>query len=287
MQKTDLIVFIGFRLASISRLIVCFVLPLVFLNSNLFAKPSLKGSAASLDRQNRAANRASLKRHQTPKELMRTVQQGKLIRIQDGKFFELHNVSYPYAHPQLKDFLVDFAKIMRRECGINLVITSLARPISTQPKNASSRSVHPTGIAADLRLPPQYCRKKIEPILLQLEHMKVIEATRERRPPHYHVSINPVGYLEAIQSGNGSLQITSPSHSKAQQKEFRVTQDSIKKHKKSKKRKRIKQHKVYRVKSGDTLWDLAQKWNVTVQAIQRTNQLKSSRIDLGQNLKIP
>jgi hypothetical protein len=37
-------------------------------------------------------------------------------------------------------------------CGERLVVTSLTRPASEQPRNASDRSVHPTGMAIDLRL---------------------------------------------------------------------------------------------------------------------------------------
>jgi len=230
----------------------------LLVSGEVVAKPSLRGSSSSMDRQNRAANSASLKRHRTPSELMRSVRGGKLVKVRGEGLFELHNVSYPYAQPQLRDFLRRFARTFRRECGETLVVTSLSRPISTQPRNASPRSVHPTGIAADLRLPPRYCRKKIEPILLALEAEGVIEATRERRPPHYHLAINPRGFKRALRRGRGALSA--------------LKRQNVKVKRRPKARKRAaRAHKVYRVRSGDTLWDLARRWRTSVREIKRMN----------------
>jgi hypothetical protein len=45
--------------------------------------------------------------------------------------------------------------------------------------------------------------------------------------------------------------------------------------------------KNYRVKSGDTLSEIADKFNTTVIKIKKTNQLKNDQISIGQFLKIP
>ncbi len=45
--------------------------------------------------------------------------------------------------------------------------------------------------------------------------------------------------------------------------------------------------KIYRVKKGDTLIKIARKFNVSVSEIKRVNRLKSSKIRVGQRLKIP
>ncbi|NIP38035.1 MAG: LysM peptidoglycan-binding domain-containing protein, partial [Candidatus Dadabacteria bacterium] len=42
----------------------------------------------------------------------------------------------------------------------------------------------------------------------------------------------------------------------------------------------------YNVKSGDNLWDIARKHNVSVSSIKKWNNLKSNRLDLGDVLKI-
>jgi hypothetical protein len=57
-------------------------------------------------------------------------------------------------------FVKRLAGQYRAACGERLVVTSLTRPASLQPRNASDRSVHPTGMAVDLRVPPtSSCRR--------------------------------------------------------------------------------------------------------------------------------
>ncbi len=46
-------------------------------------------------------------------------------------------------------------------------------------------------------------------------------------------------------------------------------------------------YKKYKVKSGDTLSQIAQRHRTTVSAIKKLNRLRSDRIDIGQVLKIP
>lgn len=239
-----------------------------------------------MDRQNQAANQAGLRRHKTPKQLLKSVQRGKLVRVTGRGRFELHNVSYPYAHPDLSDLLNRLSALFRRECGLSLVVTSLARPISTQPRNASSRSVHPTGIAADLRLPPKYCRTKLEPTLLELERERVIEATRERRPPHYHITINPREYHRALKRGGGQLEALSKARSRRSSARKPSTKQSRRSSKTSTRQKERPMRR-YRVRSGDTLWGLSQRWRVTVRSIKRLNQLRSSTLKPGQLLHVP
>jgi S1-C subfamily serine protease len=45
--------------------------------------------------------------------------------------------------------------------------------------------------------------------------------------------------------------------------------------------------KIHVVKANDTLWDLARKFDTTVNALMKVNDLKSSKILIGQKLKIP
>ena len=75
-------------------------------------------------------------------------------------------------------------------CGEKLTVTSLLRPRDRQPANSVAHSVHPTGMAIDLRIPSsQKCRAWLERTLLSLEKQHVVEATWERYPPHYHVAV--------------------------------------------------------------------------------------------------
>jgi hypothetical protein len=68
-------------------------------------------------------------------------------------------------------------------------VTSAIRPESTQPSNASPRSVHPTGIAVDLRRPDGRCLTWLRGVLRSLEARGVIEATEEHWPAHFHVAV--------------------------------------------------------------------------------------------------
>ena len=43
---------------------------------------------------------------------------------------------------------------------------------------------------------------------------------------------------------------------------------------------------IYTVKAGDTLWDIAKKYNVSVEHIKKLNSLKTNEIKVGQKLKI-
>jgi hypothetical protein len=209
----------------------------------------------------------------------------------------------------MKRFLRRFAAFYHRTCGAELVITSLLRPLSLQKKlrNGSSRSVHPTGIAADLRLPWRACRKRIEPVLLELEREQVIEATRERRPPHYHITINPEGFERALERGDGRLRALHggstrstrstrrpPKTRSPRARSQRVSPKRRVAKKRATKQRVTKQRAIkksalrnYRVRSGDTLWALAQRWRVSVKQIKRVNRLRSNSLQIGQQLKRP
>ena len=86
----------------------------------------------------------------------------------------------------------------RRASHERLVVTSLTWPNSGQPSYASDRSVHPTGMAVDLRRPGGRRRAWLESVLLYLEASGVIEATYERRLPHYHVAVFPSLYAAYV-----------------------------------------------------------------------------------------
>ncbi len=76
---------------------------------------------------------------------------GYLVQVRANRDFDLHGVSYPFARPETRTFTLRLANQYRLACGEKLVVTSLTRPLSRQPRNASSRSVHPTGMALDVR----------------------------------------------------------------------------------------------------------------------------------------
>jgi hypothetical protein len=76
-----------------------------------------------------------------------------------------------------------------------LVVTSLTRPEALQPRNAHQLSVHPAGMAVDFRIPDDTSsRRWLETTLLRMEKDGLLDVTRERHPPHYHVAVFPKPY---------------------------------------------------------------------------------------------
>jgi Family of unknown function (DUF5715) len=158
------------------------------------AAQSLYGSHESLVRQNLVAQQHAYAYLRTTQEVVQSIGSGILIAVHGNDDFQLANgeVSFPYARPEVKTFLEQLSSAYHAACGELLVVTSLVRPISRQPWNASPISVHPTGMAVDLRRSDRRgCRQWLESTLLALEGEGMIEATRERWPPHYHVAVFP------------------------------------------------------------------------------------------------
>lgn len=164
------------------------------------AEATLRGSSASMLRQNEVAKRQDYTFLSTPGQVGRFVDEGYLVRVEDTEDLDvLNSVSYPYARPELQTFLQRLSSQYREACGERLVVTSLTRPVSTQPRNAHPLSVHPAGMAVDFRVSgTTACRAWLEDALLELEQKGVLDVTRERRPPHYHVAVFPDRYLDHV-----------------------------------------------------------------------------------------
>jgi LysM repeat protein len=176
---------------------------------------------------------------------------GSLVRLTASRDLALHDLDFPYVKSTTRLFLTRLAAQYRAACGQRLVVTSAARPKSRQPENASPRSVHPTGIAVDLRRPAGRCLTWLRRSLLSLERGGVIEATEERSPPHFHVAVFPEPYARHV---------------------ARLTRRSA---------------PSYAVRPGDTLWDIAQEHGVSVAELAEANDLADDTIRPGQELVIP
>ncbi len=162
---------------------------------------SLAGGSASMERQGAAARAHRFTYLRTPRQVRRFVARGWLVPVEPGPDLVLHEVSFPYARKAIRLFLRRLSRQYREACGEKLVVTSLTRPRSKQPRNASPRSVHPTGMAIDLRRSTNpRCRRWLEGVLLHLERRGALEATLERRPPHYHVAVFPRRYERYVRS---------------------------------------------------------------------------------------
>lgn len=214
---------------------------------------SLRVSTSSMNLQHREAERHGYSFIRTPSELREFVELGYLVEVQGDENFRLKEVSFPYTRPAVKDFIELLGQKYRQACGEELVVTSLTRPRTRQPRNASRRSVHQAGMAIDIRRSwSRGCRKWMEETLLTLESNGVVDAMLERSPPHFHVAVFPQQYRAY---GKEVLRSGERTH--------------------------------YRVARGDTLWKIAHRHRTEVQAVKEANGLRSNRIYEGQVLKLP
>jgi hypothetical protein len=153
------------------------------------AAQSLRGSHASVSLVYRRAVRGGLNFYETTSDVKRAVVRGELVRLNGNSHYRLVNIGMPYVRPETKAFVLDLAADFHRACGAPLVITSATRPISRRLANSSELTVHPTGMAIDLRKPAGRCRVWLRRRLLAAERRGAIEATEERHPPHFHVAV--------------------------------------------------------------------------------------------------
>lgn len=167
---------------------------------------SLRGSLASISRMYRQAIREKLHFYETATGVRNAVRKGKLVRLRSNSHVTHAGVRWPYVQPETRLFVDRLGAQYRAACGDRLVITSAVRPATRQPANATERSVHPTGMAVDLRKPRGKCLQWLRSTLIELEDAGVIEATEEYGPPHFHVAVfpSPYGNYVAARSSRSS-----------------------------------------------------------------------------------
>jgi len=247
----------------------------------------LRGSKESVQKMYDFAQTHGLQFYLTPTNLKDAIAKGKLVQMSSEATYEvMPSVGFSYATPEAKQFVAAFAPLYQAACGTPLVVTSLARPTSRQPRNSNPYSVHPTGIAVDLRRPPAGpCQTWVRNALAELENKGFVEATEERRPAHLHVAVltEPgrvvtLPPLDAVTLANRTPVTRAPravtpipAATRAVARQQSMTKE-----------------RTYRVRAGDTLWDVAQKNGVSVRALARANH-RSERAVLrpGISLRIP
>lgn len=215
------------------------------------APTSLAGSRASMNYQHSHAVSNGYDYAHTSRDVTGLVRTGQMVRVTANQNFVIHNVSYPYLKPTVKTLLERLSAQYHNACGEKLTVTSMTRPIARQPANAHNHSVHPTGMAFDLRIPSnQRCRSWLERTLLSLEDSNVLDVTRERNPPHYHVAVFPEPYTHYLAGING-------------------------------------QQREYVVRRGDTLSAVASRNGVTIAQLRSANGIRGDMIRVGQTLMVP
>ena len=251
----------------------------------------LRGSRESVQRMWDFATMNDLTFHKTPRDIDRAVAEGKLVPLEGDASYEVtRSVRFAYATREAKQFVAAFAPQYAAACGTPLVVTSAARPTNRQPRNSTPYSIHPTGSAIDLRRPPAGpCQTWLRNALAELEQQGYVEATEERRPVHLHVAVltqpGKIAALPPLGSGPLTRAATRVQRSdgevavRAPRATSRVSVNASD---------APIRGGTYRVREGDTLWDVARRSGVSVRALARANR-RSQRAVLrpGTILKVP
>jgi hypothetical protein len=244
----------------------------------------LRGSKSSVQKMWDFAQANHLTFYRTPRDLDDAVADGRLVPLTGDSTYELSKgVGYAYATREARQFVLSFAPQYVAACHAPLVVTSAARPATRQPRNSNEYSVHPTGIAIDLRRPPAGpCQRWIRSALAELEDEGYVEATEERRPVHLHVAVlTAPGTIAALPplvsspSKRGVPAATVRLSGRAAGSSDGDVDERIR-------------GRTYRVRAGDTLWEIAQRAGVSVSALARANR-RSQRAVLrpGTILRLP
>ena len=249
---------------------------------------ALRGSRASVEKMYDFARRHGYPFYLTPTTLDDAIAKGKLVPLPGDENYEVtRGVGFSYATTEARDFIMQFAPQYVAACGVPLTVTSAARPKSRQPRNANPHSVHPTGIAVDIRRPyPGPCLNWTRSALAELEARGFVEATEERHPVHIHLAVlrapgarfklpdltngirvarqaAPTAIVSAV--SNGSVNLAPPA----------VPEGNA-------------PARMYQVRQGDTLWDVAQMAGVSVKALAAANNRSLKGVlQPGTVLKLP
>lgn len=222
----------------------------------------LRGSRAKVTRVHGHAVSEGFQFYRTSRAVRQAVDDGTLVRLTGDRNYRVNTgVRWPYAQPAAKLFVTRLAAQYRAACGEQLVVTSAVRPVNEQPWNASAHSVHPTGIALDLRKPRGRCLTWLRSTLSSLQARGVIDATEEFHPPHFHVVVFPRPYTQYVSAITGERVVASSQGSAAT--------------------------RSYRVRRGDTLWGIARRHGVSVARLREINDLNSTTIRPGDRILVP
>jgi LysM repeat protein len=286
---------------------------------------TLTGSRASMQRQHQEAIKYGYTFIKTSQGVQEFVDSGYLVKVGRSAHVDLHDVSFPYARPAVKTFIERLGAQYYAACGEKMTVTSLTRPTNRQPANAATDSVHPTGMAVDLRIPGKgKCRTWLENTLLSLEASDVLDVTRERNPPHYHVAVFTESYQQyasaAVETGHEYVVRKGDSLSRIATStgtdiaRLRAANglrgDLIRVGQKLVIPGTAETHSVaaaeapaalpeiaanmvaavnevsHRVKRGETLWRIAKRYGISVDLLRRQNGLADDFLDVGQVLLV-
>ena len=260
--------------------------PLLAAHAGESARSSLRGSRGSVERMYTYAVEKDLRFHRTSREVRDEADREGLVRLASSDNSRLVGVSFPYARPTTLLFIEQLAASYRLACGEPLVVTSALRPTTRQPRNGSPKSVHPTGLAIDIRKPGGACLGWLRQTLLRLEQQRLIEATEEFRPPHFHIAVFGDRYWSCVNASAETRLAESGATTRA------ATAKAVTEAKKAKAGATARgtaraATRRYVVRRGDSLWEIARRNGTTVSRLRALNGLRSSTVKPGQRLALP
>lgn len=150
---------------------------------------SLRGSPSSVDRMYHRAHAAGLPFYESPDAVHSAAAAGKVTTLRGNMDYAVVGTRLPYVRPTTLRFIESLGAAHKMACGEPIVVTSGVRPTSRKLRNGHVKSVHPTGMAVDIRKSPGACRDWLRKALLGLEAQGMIEAIEEYRPPHFHIAV--------------------------------------------------------------------------------------------------
>ncbi len=259
-----------------AAIVACLVAP------SLAGAQSLRGSRSTVERVYERASGNGLVFYKTAGGVKSAAEKGRFVRLDGNANYRLNNVSHPYVTATTRTFVERLGAQYRATCGEPMVVTSAIRPQANQPRNSSDWSVHPTGIAVDLRKPTGRCLTWLRKTLLSLEDRGLVDGTEERRPPHFHVVVFPAAYDAHIAGLGGPSGVAAAEKSVAPRASVaapRIALATIARMPSTATRK-------YRVRKGDSLWSIAKRYDTTVDTIRKLNPAAAKKILPGQTLLI-
>ena len=248
----------------------------------------LHGSKQSVEKMYEFAMSHHMPFYLTPVNVDDAIAKGRLVALAGDSTYELtRGVGFAYSTREAKQFVLAFAPQYLAACGVPLTVTSAARPMSNQPHNANPHSVHPTGIAVDIRRPSAGpCLTWVRGALSTLEERGIVEATEEHHPVHLHVAVlvqpgakvllpNLVKTVVARQLPTPPAPVATVATAAVDAKGAAGAKDAA------------KAQRSYTVRQGDTMWDIANRTGVSVAELKKANAHVAPALRPGTTLVLP
>jgi Family of unknown function (DUF5715) len=166
----------------------------------------LKGSHASLVRQNAEIDRLQLPRIANEQELQELIAHEQLVAVPANRYVRIDprlEASHRFCRPWTHDFLEDFGHAYYAEFHQSIQVNSAVRTVEQQerlarynhnaaPAEGDTASSHLAGVTVDIAKKGMTRRQRafVEKYLIHLHNLGLVEAIEERRQACFHVMVS-------------------------------------------------------------------------------------------------